>query len=69
VIILGIFSALAYTLGMPRFYLYGLLLSASTLLQAMIANYNGTQFIVSGIIITIIGIFVLTQFVKKYPEG
>ena len=69
VIILGIFSALAYTLSMPRFYLYGMLLSASTLLQAMIGNYNGAQFLVSGVIMTAIGIYALTRFVKKYPQA
>jgi hypothetical protein len=68
VIILGIFSALAYTLGMTRFYLYGMLLAASTLLQAMIGKYAGVLFLVSGVIITVIGVYALTQFLKKYPK-
>jgi hypothetical protein len=52
---------------MTRFYLYGILLGLSILLQGMVDKFAGVQFLVSGLIIAAIGVYVLTNFIKKKP--
>ena len=67
-IILAIFFSIAYSLGLTRFYLYGLLSAAALLLQAALDVWDGVQFLVAGGIITAIGIILLSRFLKTYPE-
>jgi hypothetical protein len=66
-IVLAIFSGIAYTLEMTRFYLYGLLLGACFPLQSMLPVYQGTPYFFSAAVMIGIGIYLLTQFLQKYP--
>jgi hypothetical protein len=68
VAILGAFWAIAYTLALTRFYLYGVLLALSLPLQTLLPIYEGTPFLVSGGIITVLGAVLLARFLKQYPE-
>jgi hypothetical protein len=68
VVILSIFGSIAYTLEMTRFYLYGFMLSISLILQAFLDTYDGVQFLASGLIITVIGFFLMHRFLKQFPE-
>ena len=67
--ILGVFCAVAYTLELTRYYLYGLLFGTSMLLQAIITDrwYEGLPLLLSGVIVVGIGIFLLTRFLKEFP--
>ena len=69
VIVLGIFWAIAYSLSMRRYYLYGILLGACFPIQASLTNlYEGTPFIIVGSVITLIGAVLLNRFLKVYPS-
>jgi hypothetical protein len=65
--ILAIFSAMAYTLKLTRFYLYALLLGFSIPLQTLVNDNYWLPLMSSGVIITVIGIILLSRFLKKYP--
>ena len=67
--ILAVFCAMAYTLEMTRYYLYGLLFSASLLLQALMQEgwYEGLPMLLAGGIIVGIGVYLLTRFLKQFP--
>ncbi|MGB2962454.1 MAG: hypothetical protein WBB69_00520 [Anaerolineales bacterium] len=67
--ILVIFSAMAYTLQLTRYYLYGLLFGASLLLQAILSDrwFEGLPVLLSGVIIVGIGVYLLTRFLKEFP--
>ena len=69
-VILGIFCTMAYSLGVTRYYLYGLLFGASMLLQgiALEGLYEGVPMLAAGAIVTIIGAVLLARFLKQYPE-
>lgn len=68
-VILGIFCTMAYSLGVTRYYLYGLLFGASLLLQgiALEGLYEGVPMLAAGVIVTAIGAVLLARFLKKYP--
>ena len=68
-VILGIFCTMAYSLGVIRYYLYGLLFGAGLLLQgiALEGTYEGVPMLVAGGIITAIGIWLLVQFLNRFP--
>jgi hypothetical protein len=68
-VILGIFCTMAYSLGVIRYYLYGLLFGASMLLQgiALEGLYEGVPMLAAGGIITAIGIYLLVQFLNRFP--
>ena len=68
-VILGIFWTMAYSLGVTRYYLYGLLFGGSMLLQgiALEGLYEGVPMLVSGAIVTAIGIILLIQFLRRFP--
>ena len=67
--ILAVFCAMAYTLEMTRYYLYGLLFGASLLLQALMQEgwYEGLPMLLAGGIIVGIGVYLLTRFLKQFP--
>ena len=67
--ILAVFCAMAYTLEMTRYYLYGLLFGTSLLLQALMpeGRYEGLPMLLSGGIIVGIGVYLLTRFLKQFP--
>jgi len=67
VVILVLFSALAYSLNIIRFYLYGVLFAASIPLQVFLPRLKWFPLIASGIIITAIGVYLLIQFLKGFP--
>jgi len=66
-IVLGIFGAIAYTMNIQRYYLYGVLLAATFMIQIIPPTYEGIPFLVAGAIITVIGIALLYRFLKAYP--
>ena len=66
-VVLGIFSAMAYTLELTRFYLYGLLLGATFPLQTLLPVYQGIPYFVSGAIMIGIGAVLLARFLREYP--
>jgi len=66
-IVLGIFGAIAYTMNIQRYYLYGVLLAATFMVQIIPPTYEGLPFLAAGAIITIIGIVLLYRFLKAYP--
>ena len=68
-VILGIFCTMAYSLGVTRYYLYGLLFGASMLLQgiALEGLYEGVPMLIAGGIITAIGTVLLARFLKNFP--
>jgi hypothetical protein len=68
VIVLLIFWAVAYTLELRRYYLYGILLGAGFPLQSTLPIYEGTPFLVAGAVIAAIGVYLLVSFLKKFPE-
>ena len=66
-VVLGIFSVMAYTLELTRFYLYGLLLGATFPLQTLLPVYQGIPYFVSGAIMIGIGAVLLARFLREYP--
>ena len=70
VIVLAIFSAMAYTLELTRYYFYGLLLSVA-FLDIVPASLQGTLIQVpltlAGLLIVGIGVYLLIRFLDKYP--
>lgn len=67
-VILAIFFSIAYSLELTRFYLYGVLMAASLILQAALDTYDGVQFLTTGLIITAIGLVLMNRFLKQFPE-
>jgi hypothetical protein len=67
VIVLAIFSGIAYTLEMTRYFLYGLLLGACFPLQTLLPVYQGIPYFFSGAVMIGIGTTLLTRFLKRYP--
>jgi hypothetical protein len=70
-VIIATFSLAAYTMGLPRFYLYGFLLGVSNFTSTVLHVYEGVLFqwpvaLAAGIIIAS-GIMVLLKFRRKYP--
>ena len=68
-IVLGVFSGIAYTLEMTRFYLYGLLLGACFPLQTILPIYQGTPYFFGGAVMIGIGASLLARFLKQYPAA
>ena len=68
-IVLVIFSGIAYTLEMSRFYLYGLLLGACFPFPEFFSIYRGIPYFIAAAVMIGIGIYLLSQFLKKYPTA
>ena len=66
-VILAIFWGIAYTLELQRYYFYGVLLAAGFPLRDLIPFYEGVPYLAAGVIITGIGIYLMVQFLQKYP--
>jgi len=66
-IVLLIMWGIAYSLGLRRYYLYGILLAAGFPIQAATSVYEGLPWLVAGGIILVIGAFLLIRFLKQYP--
>jgi hypothetical protein len=70
-IIVGLFSLIAYTTGVSRFYLHGLLLGVGNFATTILLAYNDVKFgwpiALAGLMIAIIGISVLIKFLQEYP--
>ena len=70
-IILGIFSVIAYLIGAPRFYGYGLLLGAGNFISTVLHAYHNASFqwptALAGLVIATSGIYILTKFIRTYP--
>lgn len=67
VVVLLIFSGVAYTLEMARYYLYGILLGVTFPLQNLLPGYRGTPYFISGAVIIGIGALLLVRFLNHYP--
>jgi len=71
-VILGIFSAMAYALDLTRFYFYGLLLSFAFLDLVPASLQDVAVQIpmgVAGLVIVAVGIGLLVRFLEKYPAA
>jgi hypothetical protein len=70
-VILAIFCTVAYALDVPRYYLYGVLVSGGNLSSTVMMIYHSAKInwplMVSGLIILAVGIWVLARFMKDYP--
>ena len=64
-----IFSLVAYFMDFKRLYAYGLLFTTGTVLWELLGEPIGPiAFSVSGVIALVIGLVVLTRFLRKYPK-
>ena len=70
-IIVGIFCVIAYSTGMPRFYLHGVLLGGGNFITTVLRAYSETQFgwpiILAALIVVLIGVSALVKFIRDYP--
>jgi len=71
VVIVAVFSAMAYLFGVVRIYIYGWLIGPGNLSSTALMLYAGYSFnfplaVASGIII-LIGVILLVRFVRRYP--
>jgi hypothetical protein len=67
-VMLAIFWGLAYTLELQRYYFYGVLLAACFPLQHQLPVYDGLPYLIAGAVITGIGAYLMTRFLKAFPE-
>jgi hypothetical protein len=67
ILVLVIFSGIAYTLEMTRYFLYGLLLGACFPLQSLLPVYQGVPYFIVGAVMLGIGASLLARFMKTYP--
>lgn len=72
-IIIGIFSIIAFVLMTPRFYLLGLIVGMSEPLYMLLKHFTYIKYIgviaygIPGVLLIILGTVLLKRFVKKYP--
>jgi hypothetical protein len=70
-IIIAFFSAIGYSMDVPRFYLYGVILGIGNFVSAVMRVYNDFLFqwpnALAGFGIMLIGIYVLTRFLQGHP--
>jgi len=70
-VIIGLFSLIAYSTGVTRFYLHGVLLGAGNFATTVLRTYNKIQFgwpiALAGLVIAVIGVSVLAKFLQEYP--
>jgi hypothetical protein len=69
-IILGIISLIAYVIGAPRFYAYGLLLGGGNLYSTVLLVYHQVSFqwptALAGLVIAGSGIYIFIRFIRTY---
>jgi len=64
-----VFGIIAYYLDFTRLFTYGLLFAISEVLSGLFGVYIGAMAqTISGIVVLLIGLFVLTRFLRKYPQ-
>lgn len=70
-VIIGFFGLIAYTTGVARFYLHGVLLGAGNFAATVLLVYNDLQFgwplALAGLVIAVIGVSVLVRFLQEHP--
>ncbi len=72
-IIIGIFSIIAFVLMTPRFYLLGLIVGMSEPLYMLLKHFTHIKHIgviaygIPGVLLIVLGAIVLKRFVTKYP--
>jgi len=70
-VITAVFVWAGYTLGLPRFYLHGVLLGAGNFISTVLHVYQGVDFqwplAIGSVIIIAIGGTVLSKFLRAYP--
>lgn len=66
-VVLAIFWSMAYSLELPRYYLYGVMLAAIMPLQQLLPTYDGLPSLAAGGIITTVGIYLMVRFLLQYP--
>ena len=68
---IGFFSLIAYSTGVTRFYLHGVLLGVGNFATTVLRAYNKIQFgwpiALAGLVIAVIGASVLAKFLQEYP--
>ncbi len=72
-IIIGIFSTIAFILGVPRFFLLGIIVGMSEPLYMLMKHFTNIKYIglisygIPGVILLIMGTVILRRFIRKYP--
>jgi hypothetical protein len=70
-IIIAFFGAIAYSMGVPRFYIHGTLIGVANFTSAVMQVYYGILFqwpvALAGFWIMAAGIYILLKFLKEYP--
>jgi len=72
-IIIGIFSIIAFVLMTPRFYLLGLIVGMSEPLYMLLNHFTHIKYIgviaygIPGVLLIILGTVILKRFLNKYP--
>ena len=71
VVLIGVFSAMAYLIGVVRVYLYGWLIGLGYLASTALMLYAGFTFnlplAIASAIIILIGVVLLVRFIHQYP--
>jgi hypothetical protein len=71
-IMIGIFCLIGYFTGVARFCLYGVLLGVSNFATTVLRAYHDLLFgwpvALAGLIITLMGVYVLIKFLLSYPS-
>jgi hypothetical protein len=72
-IIIGIFSIIAFVLMTPRFYLLGLIVGMSEPLSMLLKYFTPIKYVgvfafgIPAVLLFIVGTIVFKRFIKKYP--
>lgn len=70
-IIIAFFGAIAYSMGVPRFYVHGTLIGVANFISAVMQVYYGSLFqwpvALAGFLIMAVGIYILSIFLKEHP--
>jgi len=67
--IVVVFGMIAYYLDFRRLFAYGLLFAISEVLSGLFGVYIGAMAqTIFGIVVLLIGLFVLARFLRKYPQ-
>jgi hypothetical protein len=71
VVLIGVFSAMAYVIGVVRVYIYGWLIGLSNLASSALMLYAGLAFnlpmAIASTVIILIGVVLLVRFIHRYP--
>ncbi len=61
------FACLAYWKQIPRYYIYAIMLLIAVIAGPLLGIYHGIYFSTPGVVITMVGLYLLIRFLKTYP--